>query len=433
MDSLADGPQVQVRFVTQQRQYAIPETPIQTPARLKRYGLSQIINLILQNEGEKQRPFDFLIDGEFLRTSLQEYLDDKGLSTENIVTIEYVESMLPPTPLSSYEHDDWVSAVQIHAQGGFLSGSYDNHVRLWNKQAECLQVFSGHTGPVKAVQWLTSEDETGTFLSGAMDQSILAWEYSLLDNQHSLLYECKGHTGAVESISLNATGDRFASGSTDATIKVWSTKVPKVSDPMEDAGKSRKRAKTSAKDDRVYKAPLVTLTAHTGPVSAVVFNPTAKDTLYSGGWDHSVRMWDIESHVNVWTKNCEKVVHALDYSAHAGLLASGHSDPVVRLWDPRVDDSSVVKQTFSGHQGWVSSVAWSPESAYLLASASYDGLIKVWDIRAKGALYTLVHAKGSKKALALDWERDIMLSGGEDNQMKIHQVKSNMDSTTSSN
>lgn len=51
MDSIADGPQVQVKFVTQQRQFAIPETAIQTPARLRRYGLSQIINLVLQNEG----------------------------------------------------------------------------------------------------------------------------------------------------------------------------------------------------------------------------------------------------------------------------------------------------------------------------------------------------------------------------------------------
>jgi len=51
MEALVEGPQVQVRFVTQQRQYAIPETAIQTPARLRRYGLSQIINLVLQNEG----------------------------------------------------------------------------------------------------------------------------------------------------------------------------------------------------------------------------------------------------------------------------------------------------------------------------------------------------------------------------------------------
>jgi WD40 repeat protein len=39
-------------------------------------------------------------------------------------------------------------------------------------------------------------------------------------------------------------------------------------------------------------------------VSAVVFSPSSADTLYSGGWDHSVRVWDIENHVNVVTKVC---------------------------------------------------------------------------------------------------------------------------------
>ncbi|KAG0309083.1 WD repeat-containing protein 12 [Dissophora globulifera] len=422
MDSLEEGPQVQVKFVTRQRQFAIPETAIQTPARLRRYGLSQIINLVLQNEGEKQRPFDFLIDGEFLRTSLAEYLEERNLSTENVLTIEYVESMLPPTPLSSYEHDDWVSAVQVHRQGGFLTGSYDNHVRLWNRQGECTQILAGHTGAVKAVQWLTSDGDNGTLLSGALDRSVLAWEYNHSDNSYSVLYECRGHTAGIESIALNATGDQFATGSADSMIKIWTTTVPKTSDHIEEVTETRKRRKT-AKDDRILKAPILTLSAHTGSVSAVVYNPTAADTLYSGGWDHSVRVWDVENHVNVTTKNCEKVVHALDYSQHSGLLATGHADPVIRLWDPRTEDSSVVKQTLSGHQNWVTSVSWSPSSSYMLASGSYDGLVKVWDIRAKGALYSLSHGKGSKKVFSIDWSDDIMLSGGEDNQMKIHKVQ----------
>ncbi|KAF9403082.1 WD repeat-containing protein 12 [Podila epigama] len=422
MEALVEGPQVQVRFVTQQRQYAIPETPIQTPARLRRYGLSQIINLVLQNEGDAQRPFDFLIDGDFLRTSLAEYLEEKGLSTENVLTIEYVESMLPPTPLSSFEHDDWVSAVQAHQAGGFLTGSYDNHVRLWNKQAECTQILTGHSGPIKAVQWLTSSGDNGRLLSGSLDRSILAWEYDLSDNSHNILYECRGHTGGIESIALDGTGEKFASASADASIKVWTTIVPTVSDHIEEVMETRKKRKT-VKEDRILKAPIVTLSAHTGPVSSVVFDPTKQETLFSGGWDHSVRVWDIENNVNLTTKNCEKVVHCLDYSQHSGLLASGHADTVIRLWDPRTEDASVVKQTLSGHQNWVSSISWSSSSPYMLASGSYDGLIKVWDIRAKGALYTLSHGKGGKKVFSIDWSNDILISGGEDNQMKIHKMQ----------
>lgn len=129
----------------------------------------------------------------------------------------------------------------------------------------------------------------------------MAWEYNLSDNSHSVLYECRGHTGGVESIALNAAGDQFASGSADATIKIWTTIIPTVSDHIEEVTETRKKRKT-VKEDRILKAPIATLSVHTGPVSAVVFNPTSQETLYSGGWDHSVRVWDIENSVNITTK-----------------------------------------------------------------------------------------------------------------------------------
>jgi ribosome biogenesis protein YTM1 len=94
--------------------------------------------------------------------------------------------------------------------------------------------------------------DSGTLLSGALDRSILAWEYNHANNSHSILYECRGHTGAVESITLNANGDRFASGSADSMIKIWTTTAPTASDHIEDAKETRKKRKT-AKDERILK------------------------------------------------------------------------------------------------------------------------------------------------------------------------------------
>lgn len=58
--------------------------------------------------------------------------------------------MLPPTPLTAYQHDDWISSVKGH-NGLFATGSYDNMVRLWNSTGECIGTFMGHTDSVKSV------------------------------------------------------------------------------------------------------------------------------------------------------------------------------------------------------------------------------------------------------------------------------------------
>ena len=62
-------------------------------------------------EDVKSIDFDFLIDGEFLRIALGNHLEEKGISSETVVEIEYVEKQPAPEPIGSVLHDDWVSSV----------------------------------------------------------------------------------------------------------------------------------------------------------------------------------------------------------------------------------------------------------------------------------------------------------------------------------
>jgi ribosome biogenesis protein YTM1 len=71
------------------------------------------------------------------------------------------------------------------------------------------------------------------------------------------------------------------------------------------------------------------------------------------------------------------------------------------------------------HKSWVSSVQWSPSNPFVLASASHDSTIKLWDIRSSLPLYTITaHSKGSK-SLCLALTNDRIFSGGSDCDIKV--------------
>ncbi|KAI8328578.1 WD40-repeat-containing domain protein [Chlamydoabsidia padenii] len=289
--------QVQVRFVTKQPQYAVQDAAILVPVDFKRYGLSEIINNLLGLD--KPIPFEFLIDGEILRSSITDYLTSQQLSTENLITIEYMESMLPPTPLTSFQHDDWISSVN-GCESLFLTGSYDNMVRLWNSSGECINTLIGHTEAVKSVAFGPTTGSSTLIFSAGLDHTAIAWQISET-GEEELLYECLGHQSAIESLAVNASKSHFATASADSMIKVWKSDVPDEDEPTM-ADSAPKKKKRTEKKAHLTKTQAVTLNGHVGAVNAVDFDSVDTNTVYSGGWDHSIRSWDIEQQVNVTTK-----------------------------------------------------------------------------------------------------------------------------------
>ncbi|ORE23324.1 WD40 repeat-like protein [Rhizopus microsporus] len=291
--------QVQVRFVTES-QYKVNDAAMLLPSDIKKEGLSAIVNGLLDNETPV--PFDFLIDGQLLRTSIAEYLNMNRLSTENLITIEYVESMLPPVPLTAYQHDDWISSVTGN-RGLFVTGSYDNMVRLWNTTGECISTLVGHTDSVKSVALGRVDDNKAIVFSGSLDHSVLAWEYSFDDESYRLMYECKGHKGPVESIATDSTGNYIASAAADGIVRVWTSSEPTEDESLEEEPKKKKKKTVNS---RKIKTKSLELEGHVGAVNAVTFNTTNSNIVYTGGWDHSIRSWDVEQQVNLVTKVQEK-------------------------------------------------------------------------------------------------------------------------------
>jgi ribosome biogenesis protein YTM1 len=155
-------------------------------------------------------PFQFLINGVFLRTTLEEYLTANGLSSENTIQLQYIRSLIPPLYEASFEHDDWVSCVDVLSgtigQERILSGSYDGLLRVWDKSGQTLATSAsasagGHTQGIKAAKFMSAT----RIASAGMDRTIRVWQYNEADDHFSATLKPKlelyGHKGFIHSVS----------------------------------------------------------------------------------------------------------------------------------------------------------------------------------------------------------------------------------------
>ncbi|KAG6418197.1 hypothetical protein SASPL_120397 [Salvia splendens] len=403
--------QVQVRFVTKlQHPYKVQQASISIPANLTRFGLSALVNNLLftANVNWTTEPFDFLIDGELVRMSLEEFLIAKGISAEKVLEIEYIKAVAPRKQEEPSLHDDWVSAVDGSSDGYILTGCYDGFGRIWKAGGVCTHVLDGHSGSLTSVCNLMPKVDSiadQVVATGSKDRTLRLWEFGEEDtiDQPKKIRSVKilrGHTGAVQSIAGIPSSDMLCSGSWDCTINLWNTSATDTDDSV-----SVKKRKTGGQDEEALSEgdALTTLVGHTQCVSTVVW--PQRETIYSGSWDHSIRRWDVETGKD-------------SFNMSSALIAAGGSDPVLRVWDPRKPGTLSPIFQFSSHNSWISSCKWHNKSWYHLVSASFDGKVMLWDLRTAWPLAVIdTH---SDKVLCADWWKgDSVISGGADSKLCI--------------
>ncbi|KXS11944.1 WD40 repeat-like protein, partial [Gonapodya prolifera JEL478] len=451
----SEAPKVQVRLTTNisSASLRIPSsTPILLlPSSLGRFGLSEVINHLLSLPAPT--PFDFLINGRLLRTSIKEFSEEKGLSLEAVLEVEYILSSQPPALAASLPQDDWISDVAVTSFVPYiLTTSYEGLARVLNRAGkeiatlgEIVKTSAGRRKPLRAAAWVDGtfvigesgmREDTVFGLVGSDDGVVTMWEISPGNGMAYPLYASGEHMAGVTDLAVSPSGRHFASSSTDGKILLYSTRQPQDA-AATDASVPSSQDRTKRRKVNVSTAPrtqsILSLeksgATSTVVVSSVCFDTIDGDQIYSGGWDHAVRGWDVETGVERRAMTCDKVVLSIDHSPLSTMLATGHADGVVRIWDPRSNDGSLVKLHLSSRSpSFHPAVKWSPTSAFHVAAGSHDGHVRIWDLRSDRALYAIAargvqEGKGSEKVLAIDWVDGLLVSGGEGRNVDMWNVK----------
>ena len=164
---------------------------------------------------------------------------------------------------------------------------------------------------------------------------------------------------------------------------------------------------------------LATLAGHEGGVLSVTFS--FDDVfLVSGSEDATVRVWDVQTGgLFAKLEGHTHPVYSVASSPTQAIAASGALDLTVRLWNLSSDGRCY--GTLSGHSSFVRSVCWLDTDRFV--SGGDDNKVKVWDVKSGQCLKTFDEHSQPVCFVASSPGGSKIASGSDDSTICIHDAR----------
>lgn len=333
---------------------------------------------------------------------------DNWRETKMKTTATLQQSIYGTQELNRLEgHSQKVNAVSVSKDGQlFATTSDDGTTKVWQQNGTLLQTLTGKQAqqdPLKiglnnsqreianpnASSASKNSAENSAYLVSTNDDSVVELR-SKIDNQ---LVNSYSHSEPVNDVSVSPDKQLLATATMNG-ISIWS------------------------KD-----GILLQTLRHTGEVLDVEFIDDRTNSnsvnasgdrykLVSTGVDKTVRVWQ------VFNRYSDRVgVYSVAVSPTSNTYAVADWDNQIEIWRNNLDGTQKLIRTIPGHENTISQIKYSPDGK-LIASASWDKIIKLWDAKTGDLIDTLRHKDGIN-SIALSPDGQTLISAGEDKTIKI--------------
>jgi serine/threonine-protein kinase len=251
-----------------------------------------------------------------------------------------------------------------------------------------LRSFKGHVGNVTCVAFSPNGHQG---LSTGEDKIMRLWDL----DKGSLVRDFRGAANPLGSVVFLPDGKRALSAGglyngIDNTVRLWELATGRELRP---AFEGHKHAISS-----------LALTADGSRV-------------YSGGWDSSIRAWDVEGNrpPAVFPIMGNTFVNCLALSPDGTLLLAGCRDRTVRVLDVQ---NGKERGRFTGHTDSLNAVALAPNSK-LAASGGVDRTMRLWDVESCTEMLRIEGHAGNVNSLVFSKDGQSILSASGDRTIRI--------------